>query len=165
MADNHWGGRIDGPCVIQDSISLHDGLELNGDNFLLDNMLTGTSAITFHGKGQIRSSTIRAPVNFSTTSNEVRNSIVSCIKSESPAIAINYCMVPKVTGLATLGVNCLTSEPQFRNADLLDFRLAPMSPGVGKASDGKDLGVRFTPEMMQIFKKAVELRKAGLIRF
>ena len=44
-------------------------------------------------------------------------------------------------------------------------RLKPTSPCHGKASDGGDVGVRYTPEMIEIVKKALELRKKGIIKF
>jgi len=33
------------------------------------------------------------------------------------------------------------------------------------ASDGGDLGVRYTPGMMEIIQKALELRAQGIIKF
>ncbi|NLY02422.1 MAG: hypothetical protein GXY83_40570 [Rhodopirellula sp.] len=47
----------------------------------------------------------------------------------------------------------------------LDYRLMPSSPGTSKASDGGDLGVRFTPEMIELLKLALELRVRGIIEF
>ena len=38
-------------------------------------------------------------------------------------------------------------------------------PFAGKASDDWDIGVRYTPEMIEILKKALELRKKGIIKF
>jgi len=38
-------------------------------------------------------------------------------------------------------------------------------PCRGKASDGGDLGCRFTPEMLEMLKKALELRRKGIIKF
>jgi hypothetical protein len=35
----------------------------------------------------------------------------------------------------------------------------------GKDSDGGDIGCRFTPEMLEMLKKAPELRKKGIIKF
>ncbi len=35
----------------------------------------------------------------------------------------------------------------------------------GKASDGGDIGVRYTPEMLEILKKALDLGKKGIIKF
>ena len=45
----------------------------------------------------------------------------------------------------------LTAAPQFRDPAKLDFRLAPGSPCKGKATDGGDLGVRWSDEMWASF--------------
>jgi len=34
-----------------------------------------------------------------------------------------------------------------------------------QASDGGDIGCRYTPEMMEVLEKALELRKKGIIKF
>jgi len=34
-----------------------------------------------------------------------------------------------------------------------------------KASDGGDIGCRYTPEMLEILEKALELRRKGIIKF
>jgi len=41
----------------------------------------------------------------------------------------------------------------------------PTSPCIGKASDGGDIGCRYTPEMIEIIQKALELRAKGIIEF
>ncbi|MBL7223430.1 MAG: hypothetical protein ISS72_06240, partial [Candidatus Brocadiae bacterium] len=56
-------------------------------------------------------------------------------------------------------------DPQFRDPANLDYRLKPTSPCRGKASDGGDIGVRYTPEMLEMLKLAHELRKKGIIKF
>ena len=43
--------------------------------------------------------------------------------------------------------------------------LVPTSPCRGKASDGGDIGCRYTPEMLEVLEKALELRKKGIIKF
>ena len=47
----------------------------------------------------------------------------------------------------------------------LDYRLMPTSPCIGKASDGGDIGCRFTPEMIEMWQNALELRAKGIIKF
>ena len=39
------------------------------------------------------------------------------------------------------------------------------SPCIGKASDGGDIGYRYTPEMIEMVQKALELRAKGIIKF
>ena len=41
----------------------------------------------------------------------------------------------------------------------------PTSPCIGKASDGGDLGCGYTPEMIEMVEKALELRAQGIIKF
>jgi hypothetical protein len=43
--------------------------------------------------------------------------------------------------------------------------LKPTSPCRKKASDGGDIGCRYTPEMMEVLEKALELRKKGIVKF
>ncbi|MFH1921692.1 MAG: hypothetical protein ABIP48_17650, partial [Planctomycetota bacterium] len=61
--------------------------------------------------------------------------------------------------------NCISSNPQFRDPANLDYRLLPTSPCIGKASDGGDIGCRYTPEMIELCEKALELRAKGIIKF
>jgi hypothetical protein len=39
------------------------------------------------------------------------------------------------------------------------------SPCIGKASDGGDIGCRYTPEMIDLCKQALELRRRGILKF
>ncbi|MFH1265290.1 MAG: hypothetical protein ABIK89_06140 [Planctomycetota bacterium] len=45
------------------------------------------------------------------------------------------------------------------------FGLGPTRPCVRKASDGGDIGCRYTPEMLDMCEKALELRAKGMIKF
>ena len=63
------------------------------------------------------------------------------------------------------GEGCFRKNPMFRDPRNLDFRLSDKSPGRGKASDGGDIGVRFTPEMLEMLKRIRELRKKGIVKF
>jgi hypothetical protein len=64
-----------------------------------------------------------------------------------------------------LGGSCLRGAPLFRDPRNLDYRLMPGSPGTGMASDGGDVGCRYTPEMMEMCRIALELRAKGIIKF
>ena len=66
--------------------------------------------------------------------------------------------------------NTLLDKPQvakiqFRDPANLDFRLVPGSPGAGMAADGGDIGCRYTPEMLEMCRIALELRARGMIKF
>jgi hypothetical protein len=61
--------------------------------------------------------------------------------------------------------NCFGAAPEFRDPANLDYRLKPTSPYRKKARDGGDIGCRFTPEMLEMLEKALELRKKGIIKF
>ena len=53
------------------------------------------------------------------------------------------------------GLSCVFERPELRAT----------SPCRKRASDGGDIGCRYTPEMMEILEKALELRKKGIIKF
>jgi hypothetical protein len=63
------------------------------------------------------------------------------------------------------GKGCFSAPPEFRDPRNLDYRLKRDSPCRGKASDGGDIGCRYTKEMLEVLKKALELRKKGIIKF
>jgi hypothetical protein len=95
--------------------------------------------------------------------------ILYSVEAEKPGTRIERCAVSSPTlpfaNLATPGKGCFQANPQFVNPANLDYRLMPTSPCIGKASDGGDLGVRYTPEMIEIIQKALELRAQGIIKF
>ncbi|MFH1923361.1 MAG: hypothetical protein ABIP48_26150 [Planctomycetota bacterium] len=63
------------------------------------------------------------------------------------------------------GKGCFSQDPQFVNPTHFDYRLRPTSPCIGKASDGGDVGCRFTPKMIEMLNLALELRAKGIIKF
>ncbi len=99
--------------------------------------------------------------------NVVVDSIVGSIESQSANTQIDYCNVygDGYKLLAKPGKGCLRKKPQFRDPKHFDYRLKPTSPCRKKASDGGDIGCRFTPEMLEMLKLAHELRKKGIIKF
>jgi len=85
---------------------------------------------------------------------------------------VNFCNVVSARGAgltavtaANLGRSCLMVPPDFRDPANLDYRLQPGSPCIGKASDGGDIGCRFTPEMIELCKVALDLRRRGILKF
>ncbi|MDY0169207.1 MAG: protein kinase [Thermoguttaceae bacterium] len=115
----------------------------------------------------LRSSTVRGILTFDTTDSSVKDSIVGSIVSRKPDNVIEFCDVVtgKYVDQAKPGQNCFSADPLFLDPQNLDYRLSPKSPCLGKASDGGDLGVHYTPEMMEIIKVALELRARGIIKF
>ena len=106
------------------------------------------------------------------TSGTIRGALTDCIvkQVDSPKTdtRIDHCNVfgqPPFLNDAKPGKDCFRGDPQFRDPGNLDYRLKKTSPCRGKASDGGDVGVRYTPAMIEIVKKALELRKKGIIKF
>ncbi|MHB8902245.1 MAG: serine/threonine protein kinase [Thermoguttaceae bacterium] len=66
---------------------------------------------------------------------------------------------------AVPGKGTFVADPRFRDPANLDFRLMPDSPCIGKASDAGDIGCRYTPEIIELCRIALELRAKGLIKF
>jgi hypothetical protein len=57
------------------------------------------------------------------------------------------------------------SPPQFVDPSNLDYRLQPTSSCKGKASDGGDIGCRYTSELAEMVSLAQELRARGILAF
>ncbi len=62
-------------------------------------------------------------------------------------------------------LDCVTATPRFRDPAQFDFRLLGNSPGAKKASDGDDVGCRYPPPMIDLAKRALELRKQDALQF
>ena len=98
----------------------------------------------------------------------VADSIVESIRSVRADTKIQYCDIFGKTPLgdtAKPGKGCFTKDPQFADPKNLDYRLKPTSPCRKRASDGGDIGCRYTKEMLEMLKLAHELRKKGIIKF
>lgn len=80
--------------------------------------------------------------------------------------SLNFCGIyGQIDDTMKVAPDCVLGNAAFRDPANLDFRLLPNSPFVGKASDGGDIGVRYTPEMMELCRIALELRAKGMIKF
>ena len=81
--------------------------------------------------------------------NRIVNSSVQdiSINPQYPDHEMDYCVITGKVDIGT-GEHCIVANPLFRDPANLDFRLMPGSPCIGAASDGGDIGVRYTPEMM-----------------
>jgi formylglycine-generating enzyme required for sulfatase activity len=118
---------------------------------------------------EIRHCTI-AKLTLAIASATVKDSIIGQVSQdenyEGPH-RVEHCNIfgaPPAEGAIT-GRICFNADPQFRDPANLDYRLLPTSPCIGKGSDGGDIGCRYTPEMMEMIQKALELRAKGIIKF
>ncbi len=96
------------------------------------------------------------------------DSIVPSVQASDADVRIEFCNVhgdPPFIDRARGGEGCFSSPPMFAAPKNADYRLLPNSPGIGKASDGGDVGVRYTPGMVELIKRAFELRARGNIKF
>ena len=59
-----------------------------------------------------------------------------------------------------LDKTCFSLNPLYRDPKQFDFRLQAKSPCRGKASDGDDIGCRYTDEMLEMYKKAAKIVKS-----
>lgn len=101
-------------------------------------------------------------------STKLFDSIIHSVETNAQNVAIEYCDVYGKPGFidgARPGKGCFSVLPMFRDPANLDYRLMPGSPCIGKASDGGDIGCRYTPEMIELCKVALELRRRGMIKF
>jgi len=71
---------------------------------------------------------------------------------------IENCVFMK-PGIPAEAKNCFFANPMLRDPANRDYRLMPGSPCIGKASDGGDIGVRYTPEMVEMAQLALEIRR------
>ena len=122
---------------------------------------------TFSSRSDMRFCTIRGDVRtYSTASGVFLDSIVDEIVWDTGAGRHQIENCDLFGGARPDGSrNCISSNPHFVNPDKFDYRLMPTSPCIGKASDGGDIGCRYTPEMIELCEKALELRAKGIIKF
>ena len=119
------------------------------------------------GTTKLQSCTLLDGIRSGSEEFTLLDSIVSYVEDSRGDSRIEHCNVfgKGCLLLAKAGKGCISKDPKFRDPKKSDYRLQPGSPCRKKASDGKDLGFRQTPEMAEIFKKAMELRKEGVIKF
>jgi len=98
---------------------------------------------------------------------EFRDSILVSIRSGRRTVVEFCCLTgtPPFIDDVRPGKGCFSAKVGFRDPANLDYRLMPGSPCIGKASDGGDIGCRYTPEMIDLCKVALELRRRGIIKF
>jgi len=117
---------------------------------------------------ELRSCTICVPVQVRASGVRLFDSILPSVQSSQNDTIVQFCDVyenPPFIEKASPGKGCFSQNPQLANPSLLDYRLLPTSPCIGKASDGGDIGCRYTPTMIEVLQKALELRAQGIIKF
>jgi serine/threonine protein kinase/tetratricopeptide (TPR) repeat protein len=176
-----------GPITMRSTISfmrnssrtvfLHTGREntVEGCLFLTDVELYRTSVrdslalggIAFADNAcRLRSSTVASTLLLRDCPTTVVDSIIGeiSLNPDAPDHEIQNCAF--IASRVPAGSeNSFAAIPQFPNPNMLDYSLAPTSPCKGKASDGGDLGVRYTPEMIEMCQIALKLRAQGVIDF
>jgi hypothetical protein len=171
-------------CVVIGRVLVDQGLELTDCLVPVGNTWTGYGRLTFrnsvvrdvsgghHGTCDIQSCTVpgRVKAGEASTSPFIGNSIVGEVLDPKPTngtrvIHSNIFGKKPFHGHAKPGKGCFSKDPQFRNPAVFDFRLRPTSPCIGKASDGSDMGCRYTAEMLDMLKLTHELRKRGVLKF
>ena len=154
------------PLTVSNSVLLKGGIHCGTGSLQLHNLVVGG---VYAGRAcELRHCTIPGLVNIQITASP--NILVDCIigevRSRRLPNKLDYCNVfRRYQDLARPGKNCMSVDPQFVNPKGHDYRLGPKSPCRGKASDGGDMGVQYTPEMLDMLKLAFQLRAAGVIKF
>ena len=160
---------------LEDCIILENGLAA-GRILIHNSILVGPNWWLQGAQSELRASTVpHGNVDaFSNNSLRVKgpavlsDSIIEQVWGDTPNVQAKCCDVFGEAPFgkdATPGQDTFTLNPQFVDATNLDYRLMPTSPCIGKASDGGDIGVRYTPEMIDMSRKALELRAKGIIKF
>ena len=174
-----WGGGIGGSgCEVENCLlcaplastaqAVRNTILIGGAHVgRLDNVLV-TGSVHSHHSCNLRFSTVCQGVHLVGGPNVLRDCIVESVSSTTPNTRIEHCDVfgdPPFVDFAKAGEGCFKVRPHFIDPKNFDYRLMPSSPCIGKASDGGDVGVRYTPEMIEILKVALDLRARGIIKF
>lgn len=161
------GAVLEGDAVLKDCLwpsSGAGGLRAAGafkaENCLLPNVLTT-------GPAELLGCTVIEGAFFKGRPSRAANSILYKVGSERDDARIEHSNVfpAGFLGAALPGEGCFSAEPKFVDIRNLDYRLAPASPCRKKGSDGEDVGCRYTTEMADLAKKAIEFRARGLLPF
>jgi serine/threonine protein kinase len=117
-------------------------------------------------QSQFRCCTICGPVKADSQGIRLIDCIVPSVQSSQSDTEIKYCNVygdKPYIDLAKPDATCFREAPVFMDPKNFDYRLR--IPLRGKASDGGQVGCRYTPEMLEILKVALELRRRGIVKF
>jgi serine/threonine protein kinase len=164
-------GRCDALQSLQNSLCLAGlyYLSFRRDSRLENNVIVGeVDAPDSEAVFTLRRCTITKPLKFRDERSSISDCIVPSLECPKPGMQIEHCDVHDKTPFidqAKPGKGCFAADPQFVNPQAFDYRLKPTSPCRGKASDGGDVGCRYTPEMLEMLKLALDLRARGIIDF
>jgi len=155
-----------GKLVARDCLFLRGEVRTKHGMDLKNCLVSGIVHAYAPGGALIHQCTLTQLAHLDGAPNVVSDSIVSCVESTQPANVHHSDVFDKgFLLLAKQGEGCFKADPQFNDPKEFDFGLKKTSPCIGKASDGGDIGCRYTPEMLEMLKKALELRKKGIIKF
>ncbi|MBM4034859.1 MAG: hypothetical protein FJ291_24210 [Planctomycetes bacterium] len=159
-----------GKVTCRNTIWLRNGPSSINHGGAFENVLIPKDTLEIGSPCDFISCTVLGSLSFRTQPNEVRDCIIlGGVGAAQPNTKVDHCNLftkqQLYQGLARPGKGCFSADPQFRDPANFDYRLKPTSPCRKKASDGGDIGCRFTPEMMEVLEKALELRKKGIIKF
>ena len=160
---------LDGTAVVTNSIWLNRQLSASSseskikfENVVMPMFSTHSASCEF------RSCTIAGRVRLNAGAHLFVDCIVERIEAQKRNVNIDYCNVhgdPAYVEFAKPGKGCLSADPLFRKPERFDYRLKTGSPCRKRASGGGDIGCRYTPEMLAVLKKALELWDKGIIKF
>ncbi len=160
---------------LKDCIILENGLAV-GRILIHNSVLVGPNWWLEGAQSELRASTVPHGNIDAFSNNSLRvkgpavlsESIIQQVWGDTSDIRTECCDVfgeAPFGNEARPGQDTFTLNPQFVNPQGLDYHLLPTSPCIGKASDGGDIGVRYTPEMIEMSRMALELRANGTIKF
>jgi tetratricopeptide (TPR) repeat protein len=135
------------------------------------NCLFVSEFTNFHGTCRIENCTVSKKAQFVLSESVVRNSIIGSVHIFDQALQsfrMECCNIfgpDRFWGHNEPKTGFFFGDPRFRDPPNLDYRLMSNSPCIGKADDGGDLGVRYTPEMTEMVRRALEMRARGIIQF
>lgn len=154
------------PCELADCVfPTHPVIE---PQIRAENSLFREGLYLVYGKHVFQHCTILGNVTFGVDPVELHDCILQNVSFHVQCPASEHRFISCVTlgnGFDAGIRGCAAADPQFRDPLNLDLRLRPGSPCIGKASDGGDIGCRYTPEMIEMCRIALELRAKGIIKF
>jgi hypothetical protein len=157
------------PTVVRDSLWFGGSAGQEGGVATLENVIIPSGSYNISCECTLRACTVGKNIHLRNARVALLDCILHSVEADKVGARIERCAVFSPTrpfaNLATPGKGCFQAAPQFVNPANLDYRLLPTSPCIGKASDGGDLGCRYTPEMIEIIQKALELRAQEIIKF